>query len=705
MKFEKLRTCAVTSLLVLNAVAMPAQATQQTPAGSGQTQVNPMAPAPPQPTQNDTTGDPALPQAPAPVLTRPLFLRPTPVNYGNGREIVPNPTHPYRARHYAPPRFSNTARLADLMRNGTVYLSLSDAVRLALENNYDIAIARINLDIADTDLLRARAGGTLRGVSTGVVNNTIGGTSSTITGGGGPGGTTTSAGGSGTGANGLVLSTNGSGPTPENMDPILTGSVQYEQLTSPQSNLLFSGGLPSTNTNTGTYNFGYSQGFGTGTALDVTFNNTRVSTNNPFSTYSPNINTGFRVQATQHLLQGFGTGINNRFVLQAVNNRQITDSAFRQQLLYTVNQVENIYWSLVSAYEDAQDKAHALEQSTQVAADDRRMVAIGTLADLDVVNADSQVASDKQALVASQTNLEYQQLLMKQAMVRNLNDPQFAKAPVIPTDRVALDRLPEEDETVEDLVGYAYANNPQIEQAAVNMKNNQITLKAQRNGLLPVVDLFAFYGGSALAGAQNPGAISFGTGGPYPPGTFPSIPFGDAFGKLFNNSAPDKGVGFNVTINLRNRIAQADATRSQMELDQSQMRLEQLYTQVRIGVINGQFALTNDRAQVAAAQAAHDYAEQSMKDERRKMQLGASTPALVQQQSRSLAQASNQLISANAAYARDRAALLQLTARALDRYGINITAAANGDVSQRVNVPGLIPAPATPTPTPTSPAR
>src|SRR6185437_16482481 len=171
----------------------------------------------------------------------------------------------------------------------------------------------------------------------------------------------------------------------------------------------------------------------------------------------------FRATATQHLLQGFGWGINGRFIVQAKNDRRITDSAFRAQILYTVTQVENIYWGLVSAYEDEQAKERALAQSTQLDADNRKQLQIGTLAPLDVVNSDAAVASDKQALVASQSNLEYQQLIMKQAIARNLNDPQLSSAPVIPTDRVSLDRLPEEDMSVEDLVKQAYTDHPQIE--------------------------------------------------------------------------------------------------------------------------------------------------------------------------------------------------------------------------------------------------
>jgi outer membrane protein TolC len=629
-------------------------------------------------------------QAPEVKLTEPLYLRDTGRDYTRLKPMFPNPIGPYTRTGVELPRLGNTPRLDSLVRDGKIYLSLSDAVVLALENNFDIAIARINLDIADTDILRTKAGAGVRGVSTGLVENTFGGSGTTVTGGGGPGGTSGGVGGSGAGTNGLVLSTSGGGPAPETLDPTLTGNLQYETLDQQQSNLLFSGGKSVLSTNTSMYNFGYQQGFLTGTQLGVTFNNTRTTTNNPFSDYSPQISTSFRATATQHLLQGFGWGINGRFIVQAKNDRRITDSAFRQQLLYTVNQVENIYWGLVSAYEDEQAKERALSQTTQLTADNRRQLEIGTLAPLDVVNSDSAVATDKQALVASQSNLTYQQLIMKQAIARDLTDPVLMVAPVIPTDRVGLDRLPEEDMPVDDLVQQAYVNNPQIEQAVLSMKNNELTMKAEKNGLLPTVDAYAFYGANTLSGSPSPyldcaALAGFGA----TTCSYPTVGYGTAVGNLFNSTAPDKGVGVNITIPLRNRVAQADQARSQMEYRQAQMRLQQLYTQVRIQVINGQYALTNDRAQVTAAQAGRDYAAQSLEAEQKKLKLGASTSALVLQQQRNMATAENALISATAAYAKDRAGLLQLLSKTLDRYGISITEAATGVMTATPVIPGL----------------
>jgi outer membrane protein TolC len=674
-----LQAAAGIALMLMGTLTQSVALAQQTPAPE------PTAPAPAAQVQNDTTGTPGLPQAPEPAHPGPLFLRDSDRDYTRPKSHIPNPIAPYTPIGYPQPRLTNTARLGDLMREGKIYLSLNDAITLALENNYDIAIARINLDIADTDLLRARAGASLRGVSTGIVANTLGGSSTTITGGGGPGGTTSATGGSGTGASGLVLSTNGAGPAPAVLDPYLTGTLQYESATTQQTTNLITG-TNVLNQNTSTFNFAYNQGFVTGTNLTVGFNNARSTTNSVRQGYSPLVQSSFQARVQQHLLQGFGWGVNRRFIVQAKNDRRITDSAFRQQVIYTLTQVESIYWALVSAYEDEQAKERALQQSTQLAQDNRKQLEIGTLAPLDVVTSDSAVATDQQALITSKSNLEYQQLLMKQAIARNLNDPQLSTAPVVPTDRVDLGRLPEEDQTVEDLVRLAYTNNPQIEQAKLTMDNNNITRKALKNGLLPTVDGYAFYGASALGGSPNPLCPAGNTNG-CSPGA--QLGYSGVLQNLFNNTNPDKGVGVSINIPLRNRVAQADQARSQMEYQQSQMRLQQIYIQIRMQVINGQYALTNDRAAVQAAQVSRDFQAQSLEAEQRKYRLGASTSTNVLQQERNLATAENSLISATAAYARDRAALLQILSNTLDRYGVALGDAASGTVAQQPSVPGL----------------
>jgi len=623
-------------------------------------------------------------QVPAPVYTVPFGLKDTKSDYTRAKLALPLPYSIFTPENVGAPRLTNTPRLGDLLKDGKIYLSLSDAVTLALENNFDIAIARLNLDIADTDILRAHAGSTLRGVSTGLVAGTLGGSSTTTIGGGGPGGTTIATGGSATGIGGLVSSTNGGGPLPENFDPYVTGTLQLEHATYPFGSSYAVFGSPTnqySNTNSSIYDFTYNQGFRAGENLTVSFNNSRYVSSWPGTTSKAGaeVQSNFRVMVTQHLLQSCCAWVNTRYIVQAKNDRQITDSSFRQQVIYTVTQVEDIYWALVSAYQDEQAKEEALTQSKKLLSDNQKQLEIGTLAPLDVINAQSGVASDQQALISSQSNLEYQQLIMKQAIARDLNDTALTAAPVIPTDRVSTERLAEEDLAADALVEKAYANNPQIEQAALDLKNDKLTVRAFKNGLLPTVDAYAFYGASAAGGLYGTTPLA-------------ATGYGQAFGNLFNNSTPDKGIGLNVTIPIRNRTAQADQARSQMEYRQAEMRLQQLYTQIRIEVINAQYALTNDRAALDAAQKAKEFNGQSLEDEKKKYALGASTTANVLQQSRNLAAAEDNLFNAEAAYAKDRASLRELLASTLDAYHISLPDAAMGTVTQQLMVPGVVPA-------------
>jgi outer membrane protein len=681
--FHKLQaTVAIVSVLSVY-TPLPAEA-QQAPPGGPPAAAAPAAPAP------------GLPPAPQPNYTQPLSLRSGGRDFSKSHQAFPNYLKTWEPITVEAPVTTNSQRLVALVNNGKIYLSLADAIVLGLENNYDIAIQRYNLDIADTELLRARAGSSLLGVSAGLVQGTLSGSgvsSTSLSSGGGPGGTSTAVGGAATGSGGLSQTTNGSGPTPEAMDPVLTGTLQLERTTTPQPTPFGSGG-PTLNQNTDEYNFNFNQGFITGTQLQVAFDNSRITSNGIFNAYSPELQSNFRATVTQHLLNGFGPGINGRFILEAKNTRRITDSAFRLQILFTINQIENIYWSLVSDYEDVQAKQRGLEQSSRLASDNRKQLQIGTLAPLEVLNADNQVSTDTQALITAQTKLEFQQLIMKQAISRNLSDPVLSSAPVIPTDRVSLLEMPEERTPVEELVQKAFANRPEIEQQILNLRNNEITLRAVKNNLLPTVDLYGFYGASALGGAKSPFCSTefFGPAGC----ELPTVGYSTVFTNMFNSSGPDKGAGINVSVPLRNRTAQSLQARAVLEYRQAEMRLQQLYIQVRIQVINGQYALTQDRAGVQAALAAREYNFQSYQAEVKKLRLGASTTANVLQQERNLATAEYTVISAEATYATDRASLEQLLAETLDQYGIQLNDAVSGTVSKQPVIPGLEPAKAAP---------
>ncbi|MGA3344762.1 MAG: TolC family protein [Terracidiphilus sp.] len=637
-----------------------------------------------------------LPGAPAPALTQPLNLRSSQRDFSKpAGPLLGDPINMYRPTSIPKASFVNSVRLTDLVKDGKIYLSLSDALALALENNYDIAIARYDLDIADTDILRTRTGAQPLGVPTGLVANTLSGSASTSTTGGGPGGTSGGAGGAGSGSGGVTFTTAGSGPQPESLEPYVSAALKFDRASSPSSSF-FTGGTSTTNT----YNFTYNQGFVTGTAFQFGFDNSSATSTNGTSAFSPLYSSSFNAQVTQHLLQGAGIWVNKRFIYQALNDRRIADSSFRQQILYTVNQVETIYWGLVQAYEDVQSKQRALEQSTKLAGDDRKQLEIGTVAPLQVVQDDSAVASDKQALISSQSSLNYQQQIIKQAIARNLNDPALSTAPVIPTDRVTVEEIPEEKQPVETLVQQAFQQSPVLEQQVLALRNDEITLKGVRNGLLPQVDIFGYLGGSGVAGPANSHCNPVYYGGTCPAGTGS---YGTAAGDAFNNSSPDKGFGFNITIPIGNRYAQSVQARSLMEYRQAELHLEQLYTQIRMNVVNAQFALINDRAQVLASIAARDFQQQSVDAEVKKLHLGASTTANVLLQERSLATAEDNLIAANAQYAKDRAGLYQTLASTLQHYGINLNDAATGVVNTTPVVPGVSPVKETKGPSTTPP--
>jgi len=640
-----------------------------------------------------------LPGAPAPVLTQPLDLRSSARDFSRpAHRLVGNPFNTFKPTTIPKASFANSVRLTDLVKEGKIYLSLSDAIALALENNYDIAIARYDLDIADTDILRTRVGGVAGaplGAPSGLITNTLGGSSSTLSTGGGPGGSTVGSGGAGSGSAGLSLTTAGAGPTPEALEPTVAANLNFDWASTPSTNF-FTGGSATTDT----YNINYNQGFVTGAAFQFVWDNTRATNTNAFATFSPQFNSQFKAEVTQHLLQGAGIWVNKRFMYQALNDRRIADSGFRQQILYTTNQVESIYWGLVQAYEDVQSKERALAQSSQVASDNRKQLQIGTMAPLDVLQADQTVASDKQGLISAQLALNYQQQIIKQAIARNLNDPALSAAAVIPTDRVSIEEIPEEKEPIEDLVKEAFQQRPELEQAVLTLRNDEITLKGARNALLPQVDILAYLGGSGVAGTYNPACQPVfgtcptgGTGG-----------FGTALQSTYNNSSPDKGVGFNITIPIGNKYAQSVQARSLMEYRQAELRLEQLYTQIRMQVVNAQFGLTNDRAQVLASQAARDYNQQNLDAEEKKLHLGASTTALVLQQERGLASAEDSYIAAQAQYAKDRATLYQILATTMQHYGINLNEAASGNVNTAPVVPGLVPAPPSKEPTTAPPS-
>ncbi len=608
-------------------------------------------------------------------------------DYSQPVSLLPNPFARYTPRDVPQPAFTNAPKIEQLVQNNKLMLSMNDALAIALTDNLDIAVARYNLPIADTDILLTKSGGSPRGVNAGVVSNTPGGGVGGIgqgVAGAGAGGTTAGAGGAGAGAGGIVGSTSGAGPQPDSFDPILSGTLSFEHGVFPLSNTITTGAAVINQNNT-TGNFTYFQGFSPGTSLTVTYDNSRSSSTSFFNTLNPTLNSSFRASIRQHLLQGFGPSLNTRLIRQAKNNRQITEEGFRQQVITTVSQIENIYWDLVNAYQDVKVKERSLGLAQKTLSDNQKQVQIGTLAPLDVVRAQSSVASAQQDLIVSQTNLELQQLTMKNALTRNLpsNSP-LMQVEVIPTDTVS---IPEQENLpgVDDLIQQALQNRPDYKQQQTNLKNSEINIQGAKNGLLPTVDLVGFYGASSLAGPPN--ALN-----PTPGvGAIPPTGFGDAFTNLFNSSAPDKGVAVNITIPLGNRAAQATQVRSMLEYRQSQLALKSVENRIAIGVRNDRFAVEQNRARVAAAQQARELAAQTLDAEQKKYNLGASTYLNVLSDERDLTQAESNLVTAMTNYAKSRVQLDEDTAQTLERNNIQIDDAVTGKVQTMPTVPGIAP--------------
>ncbi|MGB9238532.1 MAG: TolC family protein, partial [Terriglobales bacterium] len=347
-----------------------------------------------------------------------------------------NPISPYTGDQVPEPVLTNSPRLDRLIRDGKLYLSLKDAIDLALENNLDLAIARYNLPIADTDVLRTKAGGTFRGVNTGVVQGTPGGGIGGFGAGApgaGAGGTTSGAGGAGAGASGLVQSTLGVGTPVSSYDPSLTVSGGIEHLTLPQSsNVLYD--VPSLQLNTTTVNALYTQAFSSGTTISFAFNNARQTTNSPEIFLSPALNSYYRFTFQQQLLAGFGFGPNLRYLRIAKNNKKISDIAFKDQVIATVTQIKNIYWDLVSAYEQARVNEQSLAFANQTLENARKQLQLESIPEMDVMKAEAESSRRDQDLTVARTNLELQESLMKNALTKSLDDPTLEEMPVVPTD-------------------------------------------------------------------------------------------------------------------------------------------------------------------------------------------------------------------------------------------------------------------------------
>jgi len=635
---------------------------------------------------------PALP----PLQVQPFHLK----DYSIAPSAFPHILRPYTAQEVAQPSLGNSPRIDSLMKDGKIYLSIDDAVALALENNLDLDIARYNLNIADADLLRAKSGASILGVNTGVVQNTpgggVGGLGGTV--GSGSGGTTVAAGGAGTGTNGLVSSTLGIGAPITSFDPALTGTLQLDK-NDTESVSVFSP-VPVVAQNTYTSNFGYTQGFEWGGALTGSFNNTHLTTNNPTSLLTPQLGSSFQFRFTQNLLQGWGFLPNTRFIRIAKNNREISDVAFRLQIITTVDQIENMYWDLVYAYENVRVQEESLTYAQKALEDSKRQAQVGTAPPIQVVSSQSTVATGQQNLIVAQNNLQLQQLLMKNALSRSIEDPVLAEADVVPTSTM---ELPQQEPVtpIQDLITDALRHRAELVESRIDLQSRDINSKAVRNTLLPTLQAFAYYGGSGVGGDVNAlvpncstttSSLCFNpTSAPPPFQKSTTVGYGGTLNQLVNSTSPDKGLGLSLTIPLRNRLAQSNQVRAELEYRQAQVRELQLENQVRVEVRNAQFDVRQNRVSVQAAQSAVDLARQTLDADQQKLKVGLTTQTAILQDAATLTTGESNLVSAKAAYEKSVIELDRATGLLLDHSGIDIADATRGQVTHLPSVPYVAP--------------
>ncbi len=581
-----------------------------------------------------------------------------------------NPFSPYRASDAPPLDLNNSPRLDSLIRDGKLYISLRDAIALAIENNLDLAYFRYNFPIAQTDLARTKAGGSVNGVNTGIVqSSTQGGFGSQNSGSSGA-----SSGSAAAGAGGIVTSTLGAGTAVASFDPYLSFNGFADHSVTEEGNA-FQNGVLIFKQNEIQGQGNYSQSFPLGTNVNVNFFGQRFANNSPYEAINPTLYSSLTVTVTQQFLAGFGISTNERYMHIARKNLQITDLAFRAQVIATITQVENIYWDLVNAYEDEQVKERSLEFAQQNLQTDEKQLQLNAIPAMQVIKDQSDEASSEGDLTVSRANLRLNELLIKNAITK-LDDPVIDEMPVIPLDRVGSPD-PNASKSIDDLITEAEKNRPDVKQDEIAMEVAQMSLRSIKSELLPTLNAYGFYSGNGIAGPKNPNCDLS------PEECISDLPvgFGSMFQNIFNYSSPEYRVGMTLSINLRNRVAKADQFRAALEYRQKQITFEEQKKSIRFDVRNSQFALQQAEARVNASQKARDLAQHTFDVTAQEQKLGAmsSYDTLVAQHN--LATAESDLVAAQTAYEKAKVDIDRAIGETLERMGVSIDDAKSGVVT------------------------
>jgi outer membrane protein TolC len=633
-RYARPLVAALLALLIATANAAPAFA-QDPPPKQDPTKQDPteQQQAPPPgtygniPPASQAGPEAATGTAPAKAPAIPVSLGLSKHSFTHGPRAFPTLIAPYKPIQVDEPTLVNSPRMDQLIHDNKLQITLQDAVELALENSLDIAVARYNPWIADTDILRTKAGGQGRGTP------------------------------------GADFPTSQANIDPFNpfpsYDPILSATTSIDSRTSPVNNPFLSGtGLQSTtlaglHTHAAVYDFGYQQSFTPGTTVNVGWNNTRSSSGSTVNFFNPTVQSSLTAGFTQQLLNGFGTYVGRRNIMIAKNNRKIADLVFVNQAITTVTNAINAYWELAYARENVKVQQQAVAVSEKLYNDNKKQLEIGTMAPLDVTRAESEVASNRQNLIVAQTVQLQDEQVLKNAMTKNPLAPNLINVEIIPTD-LPTPPAATESASFEDAIQEAFVKRPDLQEQVYNLKNSGIEVRATRNALLPTLTLSGQYSSSGLAGNSpisgtpvvtstgipivdsngNPISVT-GAGGVQTPifvsaASAPTIGtnhegFGTAQNQIFTNQFPDYFASLNLFLPLRNRSAQADNARAMLTQRQLETQLQQLKNAALLDVRNTYIALEQDRARVEAAIKFRELQKQTFEAEQKKYTLGAST--------------------------------------------------------------------------------
>lgn len=582
-----------------------------------------------------------------------------------------------------PASFTNSGRLESLLRAGNLYLSLKDAIALALENNLDIELQRFGPQQAVANLLRTQAGGLLRGVSTSVQQGPASAVSQATGGiGGGTGGGAGGAGGGdlGTTAGGTVITQTGA--TIINLDPVISTGFQAGHISRPQANTIGTG-TTALAVDSRSLFANLQQGFVSGTTVSLGYSQSYSDSNSLGQSLNPLNQGNLSLSITQRVLQGFGKAVNNRNIRIAQNNLKVADLTFKQQVITTTASIIGLYWDLVSINADYSVKKQSVELAAKLFEDNKKQVEIGTLAPIEVVRAEAELARTEQELTVSETQLLQQETIIKNVLSRNgITSEAIKNARIIPTDTIRLSSEPP-SLNLDELYDSAVANRPEIEQTKINLANTRIGIAGNKSQLLPSLDVTASFQNNGLAGLLNPNRLPNAA----PPDAYFIGGRSDVLGQLFRRNFPDYSIGFQLNIPLRNRAARADMIIEEISLRQQEIRQQQQLNQLKVSVQNSITALRQAEAGVRTAQKARELQEQTLDAEQKKYALGATTIFFVIQAQRDLAQARSAEVSALGNYVKAKNNLDQTLGLTLERNDISIDEAKSGTVARQSEIP------------------